>query len=304
MMRVQARLRLHTPTRARSARRSGRRCSGVRSSRRGRTRQPARRVGVRGARQQAREVARGHDAVVHYCDVREAFDDELLSTLEAASKEQSTHDRAHAGRRSGTRCAQGAAPAVDALFRQRMAVIHRDNRNDKAAIARCARRSSSAANAAVARRSRRDGEGQGTTAQLLDALRRLAMSMAATSMRSSVPPTWRRSSASASRRCRSVGRARSRDRSVAWHRGDSLGALRRSMPQVGDRRPRRAYRTGGARAAVDTLVEAARLPFDATDAPRDAHARGTARDVRSSATTRLRSTCIAACSLRSRTTWK
>ena len=61
-----------------------------------------------------------------------------------------------------------------------------------------------------------------------------------------------------------VGRARPRDRGVARHRRRSARRAR-SMPSRSGRSTALVdlYRTGGrARAAVDTLIEAARLPFD------------------------------------------
>ena len=187
--------------------------------------------------------------------------------------------RAHAGRRSGTRQAQAAA-AVDALFRQRMAVIHRDNRNDKAAaIARCARRSSSAANGSgspISSRWRRTGHhgaaarcaapSGGCDGRDLDAL---------------VAPMWRRSSASASRRCRSCRRCSvvrpqhgAAPRRFA-RRAPSIKLVKWAIDGLVE-----LYRTGGRARCRRYVGRGGAVAVRPDHAPRDAHARGTARHVR------------------------
>lgn len=205
------------------------------------------------------------DAVVHYTDVREAFDDELLSIVEGAAREQNAHDQL-AQALTTALDKHKPPPAVAALYHHRLATLHRDHRSDR-----------SAAIASLRSALELGGERQawlgelvalekeaGPSAQLLDALRRLADADArdldslvgaadvasklgereqALQILSAVlgraTAAWRGTA--------SIRSARSVDAVAKWAI-DSLVDL---------------YRTGGrARAAVDTLIEATRLPFD------------------------------------------
>jgi len=205
------------------------------------------------------------DTVVHFCDVREAFDDELLSTLEAAAKEQGAYDAITQGIEAGLD-KHKVPPAVDALFRQRMAVIHRDHRSDKtAAIAqlRKALELGGERQAWLADLVTLEKE-QGTTPQLLDALRRLAdadgRDLDALVGAADVASKLGEREQALQILSAVLGRA-----TAAW-RGTAAIRSARSVDQVAKWAIDglvELYRTGGrARAAVDTLVEAARLPFD------------------------------------------
>jgi tetratricopeptide (TPR) repeat protein len=206
------------------------------------------------------------DAVVRYTDVREAFDDELLSILEGTAKESGAHDQLATG--IDAALAKHKVPAaVGAMFHYRLALVHRDHRKDR--------------NAAIANLRRAlelGGERQawlselvtlekenGPTPQLLEALRRLAdadgRDLDALVGAADVASKLAEREQALQILSAVLGRA-----TAAW-RGTAAIRSARSVDAVAkwaidglvD-----LYRTGGrARAAVDTLIEAARLPFDA-----------------------------------------
>ncbi|HMG20514.1 MAG TPA: hypothetical protein VK607_04325, partial [Kofleriaceae bacterium] len=216
------------------------------------------------------QLGRWDDAaicVVRYCGIRETFDDELLSILEMAAGGPGP------GASDALAAALGAAldkhklpGAVGALFAHRLAVLHRDRRGDRPAAIRALRRALELGGERTAWlvdlvALERD---QGVTAALLDALRRLsdADGRDLDSLVGAADVASRLGEREQALAILSavLGRA-----TAAW-RGTAAIRSARSVDAVA----RWAidalvdlYRTGGrARAAVDTLVEAARLPFD------------------------------------------
>jgi len=203
--------------------------------------------------------------IVRYCGVREAFDDELLSILEVAATAANAHD-ALAGALTAALDKHKLPGAVGALFTHRLAVLHRDHRGDRPAAIKALRRALELG-----------GERQawltdlvalerehGITPALLDALRRLAdadgRDLDALVGAADVASKLGEREQALAILSAVLGRA-----TAAW-RGTAAIRSARSVDAVA----RWAidalvdlYRTGGrARAAVDTLVEAARLPFD------------------------------------------
>jgi lipopolysaccharide biosynthesis regulator YciM len=203
--------------------------------------------------------------LVRYCGMREAFDDELLSILEVAAKTAGQHDALAAALTAALE-KHKLPTSVGAVFHHRLAQLHRDHRDDREGAIRALRRALELGGERGAWLTElvaleRD---QGVTANLLDALRRLADAdgrdldslVGAADVASKLgereqalailsavlgraTAAWRGTAA--------IRSARSVDAVAKWAI-DSLVDL---------------YRTGGrARAAVDTLVEAARLPFD------------------------------------------
>ena len=203
--------------------------------------------------------------VVRYCGTREAFDDELLTILEGAAKAAGAYDELGAALRAALD-GHKLPTAVAALFFHRLALLERDHREDRAAAIAALRRALELGGERAAWLGElvaleRD---QGNSAQLLDALRRLADAdgrdldslVGAADVASKLgerdqalailSAVLGRATA-AWRGTASIRSARSVDAVAKWAI-DALVEL---------------YRTGGrARAAVDTLVEAARLPFD------------------------------------------
>ncbi len=203
--------------------------------------------------------------VVRYCGVREAFDDELLSSLEMAAASAGAHD-ALAAALSAALDKHKLPGAAGALFAQRLAVIHRDHRSDPPAAIRALRRALELGGERVAWLTdlvalERE---QGTSGSLLDALRRLAdadgRDLDALVGAADVAGKLGEREQALAILSAVLGRA-----TAAW-RGTAAIRSARSVDAVA----RWAidalvdlYRTGGrARAAVDTLIEAARLPFD------------------------------------------
>jgi tetratricopeptide (TPR) repeat protein len=204
-------------------------------------------------------------AIARYTSVREAFDDELLAILETAAREQSADDALAAA--LVTALDQHKPPAaVGALFQHRLALLHRDRRNDPTAAIAALRRAlelGGERQAWLAELVTLERE-QGSTPNLLDALRRLAdvdgrdldTLVAAADVASKLGEREKALEILSA----VLGRA-----TAAW-RGTAVIRSARSVDAVA----RWAieglvdlYRTGGrARAAVDTLIEAARLPFD------------------------------------------
>jgi tetratricopeptide (TPR) repeat protein len=214
------------------------------------------------------QLARWDEAastIVRHSGIREAFDDELLSILELGAAKTRAHD--------GLATALTAAldkhkvpAAVGALYYHRLALMHRDHRNDRTAAIRAMRRALELGGeraAWLADLVAMERE-QGPSAALLEALRRLADAdgrdldslVGAADVASKLGEREQAlailsavlgRATAAWRGTASIRSARSVDAVAKWAI-DALVDL---------------YRTGGrARAAVDTLIEAARLPFD------------------------------------------
>ncbi len=205
------------------------------------------------------------NAVVRYASVREAFDDDLLGTLEIAAKSAGAHDQLAESLTSALE-KHKLPGAAGALFHHRLALIHRDQRKDKAQAITSLRRALELGGERQAWLSDLVAleKEAGQSPKQLDALRRLADAdgrdldalVGAADVASKLgereqalqilsavlgraTAAWRGTAA--------IRSARSVDAVAKWAI-DSLVDL---------------YRTGGrARAAVDTLIEAARLPFD------------------------------------------
>ena len=203
--------------------------------------------------------------VVRYCGVREAFDDELLSVLEVAAAAANAHGPLAAA--LGFALDNHKLPgAVGALFAHRLALLHRDHRGDRTSAIKALRtalelggeRPAWLTDLVTLERE------LGVSAALLDALRRLAdadgRDLDALVGAADVASKLGEREQALAILSAVLGRA-----TAAW-RGTAAIRSARSVDAVA----RWAvdalvdlYRTGGrARAAVDTLVEAARLPFD------------------------------------------
>ncbi|HEU4727785.1 MAG TPA: hypothetical protein VFT22_07855, partial [Kofleriaceae bacterium] len=223
------------------------------------------------------QLGRWDDAatvIVRYCGVREAFDDELLSILEmAANAASESGSPGSPGPHDALAAALTAAldkhklpGAAGALFAHRLALLHRDRRGDRPAAIRALRRALELGGerpAWLAELVALERE-QGTTAALLDALRRLADADprdldALVGAADAASRLGEREQALAILSA-VLGRA-----TAAW-RGTAAIRSARSVDAVAKWAIDALvdlYRTGGrARAAVDTLIEAARLPFD------------------------------------------
>ncbi|MBS1121752.1 MAG: Tetratricopeptide 4 [Deltaproteobacteria bacterium] len=214
------------------------------------------------------ELGRWDDAaaiVVRYCGIREAFDDELLSILEVGAAKHAAHDAVATALTTALDNLK-LPSAVGAMFCYRLAVLHRDHRHDQHAAIKAMRRALELGGDRAAWL----GElvalerEQGASTQLLDALRRLADAdgrdldslVGAADVASKLGEREQAlailsavlgRATAAWRGTASIRSARSVDAVAKWAI-DALVDL---------------YRTGGrARAAVDTLIEAARLPFD------------------------------------------
>ncbi|HEX2689515.1 MAG TPA: hypothetical protein VHN14_22995, partial [Kofleriaceae bacterium] len=204
-------------------------------------------------------------AVVRYCGVREAFDDELLSILEVAAASANAYD-ALAAALSAALDKHKLPGAAGALFAQRLATLHRDHRGDRPAAIHALRRALELggeraawlAELVVLERE------QGTTPMLLDALRRLAdadgRDLDSLVGAADVAGKLGEREQALAILSAVLGRATAAWRgTAAIHSARSVDAVAKwSIDALVD-----LYRTGGrARAAVDTLIEAARLPFD------------------------------------------
>jgi lipopolysaccharide biosynthesis regulator YciM len=203
--------------------------------------------------------------VVRFCGVREAFDDELLSILEMAATPANAHG-ALASALTAALDKHKLPGAAGALFAQRLAALHRDHRGDRPAAIRALRRALELGGERAAWLAdlvvlERD---QGTTPALLDALRRLAdadgRDLDALVGAADVASKLGEREQALAILSAVLGRA-----TAAW-RGTAAIRSARSVDAVAKWAIDALvdlYRTGGrARAAVDTLVEAARLPFD------------------------------------------
>jgi tetratricopeptide (TPR) repeat protein len=205
------------------------------------------------------------DAVVRYCDKREGFDDELLSILEVAAAKHNEWDAVTTAVTAAID-SHKMPTSVASVFHHRLSVAHRDKRNDKPAAIKALRRAlelggeklawlsdlvalereagaSPALLESLRRLSDADGRDLDSLVGAADVASKLGEREQALQILSAVlgraTAGWRGTA--------SVRSARSIDAVAKWAI-DALVDL---------------YRTGGrARAAVDTLVEAARLPFD------------------------------------------
>ena len=204
-------------------------------------------------------------AVVRYCGVREAFDDELLGALELAAATATAHD-ALAGALAGALDRHKLPGGVGAVFAHRLAAVHRDHRRDRPAAIAALRRALELGGERVAWLTELVAleREQGTSAGLLEALRRLA-DADGRDLDSLVGAADAASKLGEREQALAILSAVLGRATAAW-RGTASIRSARSVDAVA----RWAidalvdlYRTGGrARAAVDTLIEAARLPFD------------------------------------------
>jgi tetratricopeptide (TPR) repeat protein len=205
------------------------------------------------------------EAVVRYTGAREAFDDELVEILESSAGKQNANDQLAKGLTAALD-KHKVPSSVGAAYYHKLTLIHRDQRKDKTAATRALRRALELG-----------GERQpwladlvvlekdnGVTAQLLDALRRLADADgrdldALVGAADAASKLGEREQA-VEILSAVLGRA-----TAAW-RGTAGIRSARSVDAVAKWAIEGLvdlYRTGGrARAAVDMLIEAARLPFD------------------------------------------
>ncbi|MCX5745369.1 MAG: hypothetical protein NT062_23065, partial [Proteobacteria bacterium] len=214
-------------------------------------------------------LARWDDAtgtVVRHAAIREAFDDELLSILESAANAAGAHDQL-AGALAASLEKSKLPAAVAALFFQRLALLQRDHRHDKPAAIAALRKALELGGERIAWLTDLVAleNQQGTSPGQLDALRRLA-DADGRDLDSLVGAADVASKLGDREQALQILSAVLGRATTAW-RGTSSVRSTRSVDAVAkwaidvlvD-----LYRTGGrARAAVDTLVEAARLPFDA-----------------------------------------
>ncbi|HET9621609.1 MAG TPA: hypothetical protein VFP84_09600, partial [Kofleriaceae bacterium] len=203
--------------------------------------------------------------VVRYCSVREAFDDELLSILEMAADASKAHD-ALATALAAALDKHKLPGAAGALFHHRLAGLHRDHRADRPAAIRGLRRAlelGGERQAWLAELVTLERE-QGVTPNLLDALRRLA-DADGRDLDSLVGAADVASKLGEREQALAILSAVLGRATAAW-RGTAAIRSARSVDAVAKWAIDALvdlYRTGGrARAAVDTLIEAARLPFD------------------------------------------
>jgi tetratricopeptide (TPR) repeat protein len=205
------------------------------------------------------------NAAVQFAGVREAFDDELLAILEGAAQASGAHD-ALAQALTNALAKYKLPTAVGALFHHRLATLHRDHRKDRGGAIANLRRALELGGERQAWLSELVAleKDQGVSQNLLDALRRLAdadgRDLDALVGAADVASKLGEREQALQILSAVLGRA-----TAAW-RGTAAIRSARSVDAVAkwaidglvD-----LYRTGGrARAAVDTLIEAARLPFD------------------------------------------
>ena len=208
------------------------------------------------------------NAAVRYAGVREAFDDELLGILEASASQQAANDDLASALASALEKYK-LPSAVAALFHHRLAVLHRDQRKDKTAAITSMRLALELGGDRLVWLSElvaleRDQAGASGSMPLLDSLRRLAdadgKDLDALVGSADVASKLGEREQALQILSAVLGRA-----TAAW-RGTAAIRSARSVDAVAKWAIDglvELYRTGGrARAAVDTLVEAARLPFD------------------------------------------
>lgn len=217
-------------------------------------------------------------AIVCYAQAREGFDDELLAMLEAQAHSQRAND-ALARELQAALDAHGKdlVDGVAALFHERLARVHRDRRDTGAAIASLRRalelggeRTAWLTELVALEREQAAGwefstaAGDGASPQLLDALRRLAdadgKDLDALVGAADIATKLGERDQALQILSAALGRA-----TAAW-RGTTTVRSARSVDAVAkwiiDSLVELHRTSGRARAAVDTLIEAARLPFD------------------------------------------
>ncbi len=212
------------------------------------------------------EWEKAANVVVRYAMMREAFDDELLSVLELAAQTHRAHDLLALA--LGESLDKFKLPAgVAALFHHRLALIHRDHRHDTASAIASLRKALEQGGERLAwltdlvALEREVGQ----TPALLDALRRLA-DADARDLDSLVGSADIASKLGEREQALQILSAVLGRATAAWRGTASIRSARSvdSVAKWAIDALVELYRTGGrARAAVDTLVEAARLPFDA-----------------------------------------
>jgi len=214
------------------------------------------------------QLGRWDDAtavVIRHCGIREAFDDELLSILEVGAAKHRAHDALATALTTGLEKHKLPSP-VGAMFAYRLALLHRDHRSDRTASIKSMRR-------ALELGGERAGwlgdlvtmeREEGTTPHLLESLRRLA-DADGRDLDSLVGAADVASKLGEREQALGILSAVLGRATAAW-RGTAQIRSARSVDAVAKWAIDALvdlYRTGGrARAAVDTLIEAARLPFD------------------------------------------
>lgn len=203
--------------------------------------------------------------VIRHAGVREAFDDELLSILELAAKQATAHD-ALAAALTTALDRQKLPAAVAALYFHRLSQLQRDARKDKPAAIAALRRALELGGDRTAWLTdlvalERE---HGLNPSLLESLRRLA-DADARDLDSLVGAADVASKLGEREQALAILSAVLGRATAAW-RGTAAIRSARSVDAVAKWAIDALvdlYRTGGrARAAVDTLIEAARLPFD------------------------------------------
>lgn len=216
-------------------------------------------------------------AIVRYAQAREIFDDELLSMAEAQAHSQGANDELASELPRALQAHGSDIPdGIQATFQHRLAQIHRDRKDTVAAIAAVRRALELGGERLVwladlvalerGHAAAQSGSGtiEGATPQLLDALRRLADADAkdldALVGAAEIALKLGERDQALQALSAALGRA-----TAAW-RGTTSVRSARSVDSVAKWAIDglvELHRTGGrARAAVDTLIEAARLPFD------------------------------------------
>ncbi|MBX3155744.1 MAG: hypothetical protein KF773_07080 [Deltaproteobacteria bacterium] len=204
-------------------------------------------------------------AVVRHCGMREAFDDELLSILELGAQKGAAHE-ALANALQAALDKHKLPATVGAQFHYRLSKIHRDHRSDRAGGIKSLRRALELGGERAAWLTElvaleRDA---GTSPTLLEALRRLA-DADGRDLDSLVGAADVASKLGEREQALAILSAVLGRATAAW-RGTAAIRSARSVDAVAKWAIDALvdlYRTGGrARGAVDTLIEAARLPFD------------------------------------------
>ena len=205
--------------------------------------------------------------VVKHAQNREAFDDELLSMLEVGAQSTGANDQL-AIALTAALDATKLPSAVGAQFAYRLAKLHRDGRSDRFAAIKAMRKALELGGekAALLGELVALEKDQGVSKEQLDALRRLA-DADGRDLDSLVAAADTASKLGEREQALQILSAVLGRATAAW-RGTAAIRSARSVDAVAKWAIDALvdlYRTGGrARAAVDTLIEAARLPFDAT----------------------------------------
>jgi len=231
--------------------------------------EPGNRRAVRAFASLGTQLGRWDEAasvVIRYAGVREAFDDELLSILElAAAKPAGGYDALGAALAAAL-AAHKLPSAVAALYHHRLAALHREHRGDKPAAIGALRQALELGGERVAWLGELVALERelGNTPTLLEALRRLA-DADGRDLDSLVGAAEVASKLGEREQALQILSAVLGRATAAW-RGTTQVKSARSVDAVAKWAIDALvdlYRTGGrARAAVDTLIEAARLPFD------------------------------------------